>query len=243
MHGTLRRLTLGAVSGFVLLAVWAAPALATTVTTEPASNRTATSAVLNGVIDTGNQATAWEFQWGSTTAYGHATPLQQIPAGAGTASVSWKQTGLAPNTTYHFRLVATTGIGTSAYPLNVTFGPDLTFNTATTGRLLLLSARFTVTNNFVSVPVRCLSGVSCVGRFTISTRARLQQSKKFATVICATTFFNIPKHKTKAARARVRGGCLALLRSSPNHAVTAKLTSNLRTGQHALIRTVILVLA
>lgn len=41
---------------------------------------------------------------------------------------------------------------------------------------------------------------------------------------------------------RVRHACLELLRSAPNHTVTAKLTSNPRTGQKALIAKVKLVL-
>jgi hypothetical protein len=242
MPGLIRRLALGAAVGMVLFAFVAAPAFATTVTTEPASNRTPTTAVLNGVIDTGGVATAWEFQWGKTVSSERGTPLQQIAAGQGSVSVSWKLTGLAPNTTYHFRVAATTGIGSYYYPLNVAFGQDRTFTTNATGRLLLLRTRLVIRNNFLFLPLRCLSGLSCVGRFTISARAKLKNGKRVSTIVCATGPFNIGKHKSKASKFRVRGGCLALLRSSPNHSHTAKLTSNARTGQHAVIRTVILVL-
>lgn len=242
MQRITRRLVLAILAGLTLSAFAATPALATTVTTEPASNRTTTTAVLNGVIDTGGVATAWQFQWGRTKSYGHGTPLEQIPAGRGTVPVSWKLQNLSPNTTYHFRLVATTGTGTTNYPLNVTFGGDQTFATKTTGRLVLIRTRLPVVHGFVSVQLRCVSGLSCRGRFTINTRAKLSKSKHFATVLCATTTYTIGQHKTKTINARVRGGCLALLRTSPHQTRTAKLTSNPRTGQHAVIRTVILTL-
>ena len=220
----------------------AAPALATTVTTEPASNRTSISAILNGAIDTGGEATAWEFQWGTTTMDSQHTPIQQIPAGQGTTAVSWKLTNLRPATVYHFRLVASTGQGTVTYPINAIFGSDLTFTTKSTGRLVLVNTRLTVVKNFVSVPLRCLSGLACVGRLTISTRIRINKIKGFATMLCATPFYRIVKHKRATVIDRVRSGCLALLRTSPHQRLTAKLTSNPRTGQHALIKTVSLAL-
>ena len=242
MQRTIRRLALGAASGTLLFALAACPAMATTVTTEPATNRTTTAALLNGVIDTGGQATAWQFQWGTTTAYGKGTPLQQIPGGGGIVPVSWQLTDLAPNTTYHFRLVTTTGSGSQTYPLIPTFGNDETFTTNATGRLLLLQTRLAIVNNFLSVRLRCLSGIACAGRFTISTRARLHNSKELATVLCATTIFRAGPRQLTSTRVRVRGGCLALLHSSPHQSHTATLTSNPRTGQHALIRTVSLVI-
>jgi len=157
-------------------------------------------------------------------------------------AVSWRVTGLAPNTTYHFRLVATTGAGTYYYPANVTFGSDFTFRTNRTGRLLIVRTHLVVTNGSVSVPLRCRSGLSCKGRFTIGTRAKLAHSNKPVTVRCATGSFNIGSHKTKTVKVRVTRGCLALLSTSPNQTHTAKITSNPRTGQHALIKKVRLTL-
>lgn len=242
MQRSIRRLILAILAGGVLSAFTAAPALATTVTTGPATRVTTTTAVLTGAIDTGGQATAWQFQWGKTAAYGHGSTLQTIPAGNGIVSVSSQAARLSPDTKYYFRLVATTGTGTTYYPLNVTFGNGRTFTTKATGKLLLLSGHLVITNGFLFVPLRCSSDLACTGRFTISTRAKLQHSKALATVLCATTFFNIRKHKTATIKVRARGGCLALLRSSPHQSHTAKLTSNPRTGQKALIKTVVLVL-
>lgn len=242
MQRIIVRLGVGVVAGLALLAFSAAPALATTVTTEPASNVSTTAAVLNGAIDTGGAATAWQFQWGTTSKYGHGTPLQQIPAGNDVVPVSWQLTDLRPNTKYHFRLVATTGTGSRYYPLNPFFGRDMTFKTKATGKLLLLRHRLIVTNNFVSVPLFCQSGLTCHGRFTIGTLGRIQGTNTFANVLCATTFFTIPADRKGTIRVRVRHGCLALLNSSPSRSVIAKLTSNPRTGQKALITKVVLAL-
>jgi hypothetical protein len=242
MQRTIGRLGLGISAVLALFAFSAAPALATTVTTQPASQVTVTTAVLNGVINTGGAATAWQFQWGTTTKYGGTTPLQQIPAGKGSVAVSAQLSGLAPKTTYHFRLVATTGVGTGYYPLSPFFGQDVSFTTNPTGRMGLLRHRLIVRNGHVSVPLLCQSGLTCYGRFTISTLGRIHGTNTFGNVLCATTFFTIPSNASANVRVRVRQGCLALLNTSRHHRVIAKLTSNPRTGQKALITKLTLVL-
>jgi hypothetical protein len=86
-----------------------------------ASGISSTSALLSGKVDTGSAPDAsYQFVYGETEAYGRATPLRVITANAlaGPESV----TGLRPETTYHFALVATNEIGT-------TMGPDYTFMT------------------------------------------------------------------------------------------------------------------
>jgi uncharacterized repeat protein (TIGR01451 family) len=73
--------------------------------TGPASDLTPTSATLTGLINSRDQATSYRFDWGTSTAYGQSTPAQ-------TASDTQPQleseslTGLAPATTYHYRLAA-----------------------------------------------------------------------------------------------------------------------------------------
>lgn len=242
MQRTIGRLGLGIVTGLAVFAFWAAPALATTVTTKPAKNVTTTTATLNGVIDTGGVATAWQFQWGTTTKYGNSTPIQVIPAGSGTVQVSWQLTGLTPKTEYHFRLVATTGTGSNYYPLNPFFGRDKHFKTHSTGKEELLSHRLIVHDGFVSVPLRCQSALTCHGRFTIGTLGRIQGTRTFANVLCATRFFTIPAHHNGTLQTRVRPGCVDLLNGSRSRSVIAKLTSNPRTGQKALITVVVLAL-
>ena len=242
MQRRIRRLVLATSSVIVVFAIVAASALAATMTTQEASQLTTTTAVLNGVVGTGGVATAWQFQYGTTTAYGSNTPLQQIPAGKGDVAVSSMVQGLSPNTTYHFRLIGITAVGTYLSPPTVTFGRDLTFTTTATGRTELFRRRLIVSNGFVTVPLRCMSGLSCHGRFTIGTSARVAGTDTVARVLCATTFYTVDPNTTGMIRTGVSNTCLTLLRSSRRLARPALLTSNPRTGQQSLITNVILVL-
>jgi hypothetical protein len=97
---------------------------ATTFTTDPAGPIVApvahaeaqtTSATLVGRVTANGQATSYRFEWGPSASYGNSTPAPNGSAGSGTDSVPVAATlsGLAPNTTYHFRLLATNGSGTA----------------------------------------------------------------------------------------------------------------------------------
>ncbi|HEX4108529.1 MAG TPA: fibronectin type III domain-containing protein [Solirubrobacteraceae bacterium] len=83
-----------------------------------------TSAQLHGAVNPDGQATTYFFQWGLNSSYGKQIPATPASVGAGTSPVSVSQTltNLAPDTTYHFRLVATSAGGTS-------YGPAETFTT------------------------------------------------------------------------------------------------------------------
>jgi uncharacterized protein YegP (UPF0339 family) len=76
-------------------------------------------ALLRGLLLPRGQRTTWQFQYGTTAAYGSATPLHTAHRAR---LISSRVKGLTPATTYHFRLVATNGAGT-------TTGPDRTFTT------------------------------------------------------------------------------------------------------------------
>jgi hypothetical protein len=93
-------------------------------TTAAATGVTSAAATLAGTAGTGRNAGTARFEYGTTTSYGTSTPDAAIAAGSNdplpqTASI----TGLAPATTYHYRLVVTTPAGT-------TQGTDGTFTTA-----------------------------------------------------------------------------------------------------------------
>jgi hypothetical protein len=68
-------------------------------------------ATLLGRVDPNRTATTWYFEWGPTRDYGQRTP--DVDAGRGSTSldVSAAITGLAPNTPYHYRLVAVNAAG------------------------------------------------------------------------------------------------------------------------------------
>jgi len=81
------------------------------VTTNPATNVTASSARLNGTLDPHGLSTTVYFQYGTTTSYGSRTP-NQIKTGNNYQNVFAGISGLTPGTTYHFRIVATNAVGT-----------------------------------------------------------------------------------------------------------------------------------
>jgi hypothetical protein len=215
----------------------ATSASSVTVITEHASDVTASTAVLHGVIDTGGVKTEWQFQFGRTISYNRGTPIKTIPAGSKTVPVSFPIEHLDPSTTYHFRLVAITS--TSSGPHRTT-GRDETFTTKSAGRLLLHQTRLSVRNGQVSVPFTCASTLSCEGRFRIGTRAKL--GKTVASVLCATGSYAIPADGRQTVRTRVRRACLVLLHSSKHRRLIATLSSHPSSGQHELIRTVVVVL-
>ena len=109
------------IAALVLSALFAQAA--PTVSTGPAESITTGSAVVTGVVNPGGTSTTYRFEYGTSTAYGLATPDQD--AGSGTADVNGRATitDLTPGTTYHYRLVARQGSGP------VVRGADRTFRT------------------------------------------------------------------------------------------------------------------
>ena len=93
------------------------------VQTGSAQNVGPDAAVVTGALDTRGRSTSWWFQYGTSKAYGKSTPARSASSSAGTQRPSATLTGLAPSTTYHYRLVAKSDAGTTA-------GTDATFTTA-----------------------------------------------------------------------------------------------------------------
>jgi hypothetical protein len=82
------------------------------------------SGTLRGTLNPNNSPTNYYFEYGTTANYGKQAPAFEPYIGDHGADqkVSVAIDGLSPNTTYHYRLVATNETGT-------TFGPDKTFKT------------------------------------------------------------------------------------------------------------------
>ena len=96
--------------------------IAPTVTTDPASAVTPTSATLNGNLTSRGTASSVDvsFKWGLTESYGNETePLPKTGIGTFSAPLS----SLTPDTTYHFRAKAVYDGTTTIY------GDDVTFKT------------------------------------------------------------------------------------------------------------------
>jgi hypothetical protein len=79
------------------------PAIATAITS--------TGATLNGTVDPRGSDTAYHFDYGLDATYGSSTPDGGPLSGQGAQGASSTITGLAPGTTYHFRVVADNGTG------------------------------------------------------------------------------------------------------------------------------------
>jgi hypothetical protein len=94
--------------------------------TNPATDVTVNSAKLNGTVDANGRTVSVRFQYGLTTSYG-MTVTADPPTVSGTSPtpVSAILTGLQPAKTYHFRVVASDGIG------GTVLGFDRTFTTTT----------------------------------------------------------------------------------------------------------------
>ena len=87
-----------------------------TAVTEPASSVTQTSATLNAKVNpNGSEVSECKLEYGTTTSYGSSAPCTPAP-GSGTSpvAVSAALSGLAQNTTYHFRIFAKNAGGASA---------------------------------------------------------------------------------------------------------------------------------
>jgi len=97
--------------------------LAPSATTLPASGVGQTSATLNATINPHATPTSYRFDYGPSAAYGNSTPTRAAAAGSSDQRVSATVSGLAPGTTYHFRVVATSAGGTTS-------GGDRTLTTA-----------------------------------------------------------------------------------------------------------------
>ncbi|HEY3921832.1 MAG TPA: hypothetical protein VGL76_06935 [Gaiellaceae bacterium] len=92
------------------------------VQTQGAQSASVTGATLMGAVNPDGLTTSWTFEYGTSTGYGSKTPPETIGAGTSAVAVSAPVGSLAPGTTYHYRLDATSSAGT-------TYGPDVTFAT------------------------------------------------------------------------------------------------------------------
>ena len=115
----------GAIVAFVL-GVLASPAAAVIAPIATTSAPVAANGgyELKGRVYTYEADTTYRFEYGTTTAYGSSAPVPDADIGTqAIVDVSQLVTGLAPNTTYHFRIVAQNSGGTGT-------SPDGTFTTS-----------------------------------------------------------------------------------------------------------------
>jgi hypothetical protein len=144
----------GALALTLALPAAAQAATAPGVTTGGAANVAQQTARLTGSVDPNGDTTGYQFQYGTTSAYGSVTPEASL-TGDGRKTVTADVGGLAPATTYHYRLIAHNGKGltkgkdrtfkTKAQPLGVTFAA--TPNPLLPGGATTLAGQLTGTGN------------------------------------------------------------------------------------------------
>ena len=91
-------------------------------TTESATDVTREAASLNATVNPHSLDTHYNFEYGLTKAYGSSTTSKDAGSGIKDVTVSTPITGLEPSRLYHYRVVATSEIGT-------TYGADQTLTT------------------------------------------------------------------------------------------------------------------
>jgi hypothetical protein len=122
------RASRGVSAGAVLACALLTPTAATaaqkpTATTGGVANIAPSSAVVNATVNPRDRETTYFFRYGTTRVYGAQTPVKSAGAGTAGRRVAEALGGLAPATTYHYRIVARNSLG-------VTRGADRTFKTA-----------------------------------------------------------------------------------------------------------------
>jgi hypothetical protein len=109
----------------------ASPIVATALAKQPSATTGAatvvsvSSAVVTGQVTPETKSTDYLFEYGTTTAYGQVTPVVELTGDHTPRTVSATIAGLAPGTTYHFRVKASNKDG-------LVTGADRTFTTAAT---------------------------------------------------------------------------------------------------------------
>ena len=93
------------------------------VTIKPPSPVLFTEATLRATVDPDGLPTSYYFEYGENDTYGLSTPAGELAATEGPVDVSAAIFGLAPGTSYHFRIVASNSLGTF-------IGPDQTLTTS-----------------------------------------------------------------------------------------------------------------
>jgi hypothetical protein len=91
--------------------------------TDPATDVTSNSATLNGTVNPNGQTTSYHFEYGLDASHGSSTATDTAGSDSSTHAKTASLSGLQPDKTYHYWIVASSVGGT-------THGQDVTFKTA-----------------------------------------------------------------------------------------------------------------
>jgi len=139
--------------------------------TSAASSIAPTGATLNGTVNPNGAAATYHFELGTSTAYGIKIPVPDAVVGSDSSAhtVSQAVTGLAPATTYHYRVVAGS-LGLTSV------GPDMTFTTAPAFAGAKLGTGKVKVKNGVAY-IKLSSLIACKGKLTLSGRIPASKAK------------------------------------------------------------------
>jgi hypothetical protein len=154
------------------------PPAAPRVITGPAQDLSSSSALLTGTVNPAGSSTTYHFEYGTTSAYGFETAPASAGSGTGAVPASARLTGLAPNTVYHFRLVADSAGGT-------TVGNDATFRTSALPPVVSKAqvigrTGFVSPAGWVGITVACFGQTKCAGRLLLTHARRRIGARSFA---------------------------------------------------------------
>jgi hypothetical protein len=188
---------------------------------------TNTTATLTGTVVTNGETTSAYFQWGTAPSYGNQTSATNETAATTPSPVSYTLTGLAPGTTFNYRLVAShpgvaanTGANMAFTTIPLVRWRATATSRTTPGRARRRPYLFTTTGTVVA-SVALPPGVGCTGLVAVRyfsgrkavafRRVALQSNCTFGTQI---SFRHLIKHHTRGLRVLVRFGGNAYLRAA-----------------------------
>jgi hypothetical protein len=189
--------------------------LAPTATTGGATAPTLTGATVHGTVNPNGAATSYHFEYGKTTTYGNSTPGTAAGSSGDPQAATATVTGLKPGTTYHYRAVGVSALGT-------THGADMTFKTAKDpfiGVVFNPKATRTLKSGKVSLAILCPGGTPgpCTGRL-VYTIKRSGHRK----VVGRSKRFSIKTGRERRVKAPLTKKAIALL---DNGVLRAKVTA------------------
>jgi hypothetical protein len=194
--------------------------VAPTATTNTASALTDVGATLTGSVDPKGAPTSYRFDYGTTTAYGRTTAAAGAGSGSGSVAVGAPVIGLAPATTYHYRVVASNSAG-------VAYGGDRSFTTApaasagTSGTpgtpgsstpsgsgfagVKLVSTKLAYARRSITLRLSCPASTAgnCTGRTKLTARHRSSGSRSATVVKLGRARFSIAPGKVAKVKLRV----------------------------------------
>jgi CSLREA domain-containing protein len=193
----------------------------------------AQQASVAGTVNPGQLPASYFFRYGKTKAYGSKTPA--AGAGTGDANVLALATlrKLAPNTTYHYRLVGRNPDGTVT-------GVDRSFRTKPLpfAGVRILSEQATVKNGRAPVKVSCplpSSLTRCAGSLALTTRVK--KHGKTTTVKLGTTSFTVATGKTATVKVKLTDAALKLVKAKGKLATEATArTTDARGGKQKVTK-------